>query len=53
MEPLYGFIYLLFVEYLETFWKYIIKNIKNNRIILFINPAGSLVLFIPKDNRTL
>ena len=38
------------MEHLETLWKYIIKNIKNGRIILFINPAGSPVLFVPKDN---
>ena len=28
-------------------------NIKNGRITLFISPAGSPVLFIPKDNGTL
>ena len=41
------------MEYLETLWKYIIKNIKNGRITPFTSPAGSPVLFIPKDNGTL
>ena len=52
-EPLYGLIYPLFIERLKTLWKYIIKNIKNGRIILFTSPAGSPVLFVPKDNGTL
>ena len=50
MELLYGFIYFLYAERLETFWKYIIKNIKNGRIILFTSPAGFFLLFIPQDN---
>ena len=53
IKPPYKPIYPLSIEYLETLWRYIIKNIKNGRIILFTSPAGSPVLFIPKDNRTL
>ena len=50
MKPLYGSIYPLSAERLETFWRYIAKDIKSGRIIPFINPSGSLVLFVPKDN---
>ena len=53
MESPHGLIYLLSAERLKTFWRYIAKNIKNNRIILFINPAESPVLFILKDDRIL
>ena len=53
MEPLYGPIYPLSVERLETFRKYIIKNIKNGQITPSTSPAGSPVLFVLKDNRTL
>ena len=53
IEPPHKPIYPLSAERLKTLWKYIIKNIKNSRIIPFINPAGSPVLFVPKDNGTL
>ena len=49
-EPLHGPIYPLSAERLETFWRYITKNIKNGRITPFTNPAGSSVLFVLKDN---
>ena len=52
-EPPHVPIYPLSAEYLETFWRYIIKNIKNGRIIVFTNPVRSPVLFILKDNKTL
>ena len=52
-KPLHGFIYPLSAERLKTFQKYIVKNIENGRIIPFINPAGSPVLFILKENRAL
>ena len=52
-EPLHGPIYPLSAERLETLWKYIAKNIENGRITPFTSPAGSPMLFIPKDNKTL
>ena len=53
MESPHGPIYPLSAERLKTFRKYIVKNIKNGRIIPFTSPAGSLVLFVLKDNGTL
>ena len=52
-EPPHKPIYPLSAERLETLWKYILKNIKNNRITPFTNPVRSPVLFIAKDNKTL